>query len=206
MTFPIRPLGIAIVLMLSACASTAPARFYTLSTPNEPATSPAQRTSPLFVEIMPVRVPERLARPQIVVRTADAGQVRILERDRWSSHFDYELHDALASAITANLGAIDTSRSGQPAESRSYRIAVELAQFDAVPDDHLQTRFSWSIKRSDDGKAAICQTATTQAISNGIGGVVQSMQQAVNKAAQEISASITALEAGNDAACDYVPQ
>lgn len=207
MTLPIRYSAIAAALLLGACATTStPAHFYTLSAPVA-ANASAQRTSPLLVETMPVRVPERLARPQIVVRAAaDTAQVRILEHERWSSPFGYELHDAFASAITADLGAIDVSAGGPPAEARSYRIAIELMQFDAVPDDHLQASFSWSIKRSDDGKTAICRTVTTQAISHGISGVVQGVQQAVKQTAQEIVAAITALEAGNNAACNYAPE
>lgn len=203
MSFTTRYLAIAAALMLGACATTSTsARFYTLSTLAEPAAAPTHGTSPLRVEIMPVQVPERLARPQIVVRTnAASAQVRILEHERWSSPFDYELHDAFASAIMADLAAIGASR--ESAAARSYRIGVKLVQFDALPDDHLQTRFSWSVQRSDDGITASCQTATSRTISNGISGLVQGMQQAVNNTAQQISAAITALEAGNSAPCTH---
>lgn len=207
MTFSTPYPAIAAVLMLSACATaSAPAHFYTLSAPVDATAAPAQPT-PLLVEIMPVHVPERLARPQIVVRAdGNAAQVHILEHERWSSPFDYELHDAFASAISADLSAVDIGRAGQAADARSYRIAIELVQFDAVPDDHLQTRFSWSVKRSDDGMTAICQTATSQAISHGISGVVQGVQQAVDRTAQEIAAGIASLEAGNNAACNYATE
>src|SRR5690606_19852360 len=137
---PFRHLWPALLFTLTACASSSlPARFYTLAPSDTAATRAA--ASPLIVEVLPVRVPQRLARPQIVVRDAagDAGQVRILEQDRWSSHFNDELHDALVGSITNRLGAIDAGRGIGLADQRRYRIAVELTQFDAVPDARLQT-------------------------------------------------------------------
>ena len=202
----IRHLWLALLLVtlaaLTACSTTSvPARFYTLA---QPATSTAANaTTPLFVEILPVRVPERLARPQIVVRNAgtDSGQVRILEHDRWSSHFNDELQDALAGAITARLGAVDVSRGVRPADAHSSRIASELSQFDAVPDDKLQTSFSWSVQRSDTGAATACRTVLAQPIQGGVAGVVQGMRQAVAKVAQLAAAAVTTLESAGEPAC-----
>ena len=197
---PFRHLWLAPLLMLAACTTASPsARFYTLA-PN--VTSTPAAASPLFVEILPVRVPERLARPQIVVRDAgDTAQVRILEQDRWSSHFNDELQDALAGAVTARLGAVDVSRGGQPPDAHSYRIAVELVQFDAVPDTQLQTVFSWSVRRSDNDGVAICRSVQSQPVGGGIAGVVQGMRQAVTAVAGQISAAVSALEAGAEASC-----
>ena len=199
---PFRHLWLAPLLMLAACATTsAPARFYTLAQPT--ATASVAATSPLFVEILPVRVPERLARPQIVVRApgSDQARVRILEQDRWSSHFNDELRDALAGAITARLGAVDVSRGVLSTGTHSYRVTVELAQFDAVPDKQLQTIFSWSVQRTDTGAAAVCRTADSQSIEGGVAGVVQGMRQAVAVVSEQISAAVGALEADNETSC-----
>lgn len=203
MILPLRHLCIITLLVLASCTTPrAPTRFYTLSAPMTAEAAPAQTSSPLFIEVMPVHVPERLARPQMVVRNgASDSQIRILEQDRWSSPFDYELHDAFAGAISSRLNAIDISRGGRPADARSYRIAVELLRFDAVPDGHLQAAFNWSIKRSDDGTTAVCQTAITQDLTGGIGGLVQGMQQAVSKVSTGISLGIAALEAGETVTC-----
>ena len=199
---PIHHSWLALLLVLTACSTTStPARFYTLA---QPATSTtAAGTTPLFVEILPVRVPERLARPQIVVRNAgiDTAQVRILEQDRWSSHFNDELQDALAGAITSRLGAVDVSRGVRPADAHSYRIAIELTQFDAVPDDKLQASFSWSVQRSDSNAAAVCRTVLTQPVQGGVAGLVQGMRQAVAEVAEHTSAAVSALESGGDPTC-----
>jgi len=103
-----------LAVLLTACGTTGPTRFYTLAGPvaataTAPASQPARQR--LLIEVLPVSVPERLARPQIVVRTDDA-RVDILEQDRWSAPLNNELRDALASGIANRLGAIDVTRSG----------------------------------------------------------------------------------------------
>lgn len=211
MTFPIRrrlapdilpALMAAALLGLAACTtSTAPTRFYTLSSAM-PATQPGHREAPLLVEIPPVRVPDRLARPQIVVQTGrdDSVQVRILEHERWASHFNYELHDALASAITAHLDAVDVSRSGLPTGTASYRIVIELVQLEAVLDETLQARFSWRIHGSQQ-RNAVCQLSLAAPAGTGIDGMVQGLQGLVAELAQQIAADVRALEADTSAAC-----
>ena len=62
--------GIAVLAALAGCASK-PDSYYTLasSVPADQIAAPAASgTVPLAIELAPVAVPERLARPQMVVR------------------------------------------------------------------------------------------------------------------------------------------
>jgi uncharacterized lipoprotein YmbA len=92
-------------ITVAGCAAVSETRFYTLSVRSEPSeikALPRDPSTPIFIDILPVNVPERLARPQLVVRFRDSGpetQLFILEQDRWSSPFNYELRDAFASGI-----------------------------------------------------------------------------------------------------------
>ena len=202
MTYLVRISSIITLLMLCACSSTQlPTRFYTLSGPVAPAAQQPD-AAPLLIEVLPIRVPERLARPQIVINSAkDAAQVRILEQERWASHFDQELHAAFTQALTARLGAIDVAHGMRSAGARTYRIAIELVQFDAVPDEQLSTRFSWSLKASDSAETMLCQTALAEPVSGGIAGMVQGMQRAVNEVTQAIASNISARAAGQSGSC-----
>ena len=105
-------------MLLGACASP-PTLYYTLAAPaTVPAVAPSNTAAPLWIELAPLAVPERLARPQLVVRSAgDAtrSQVEILEQHRWASSFENEMRDALASGIAARLGALDGTKGGRPA-------------------------------------------------------------------------------------------
>ena len=184
-------------LVLAAC-STPPTQFYTLAASPAAATTSASAIplQPVFIEVLPVAVPERLARPQIVVRN-DATRVDVLETERWSSPFNNELRDALANGISQRLGAIDVSRSGRPADGVSYRIAVELRDLDAVRSGQVQGAFGWTITRSDDRKTAVCRLAVSEAVNGGnVADVVKAMQKVADRAAEAIAANVRGLQAG----------
>jgi len=192
----------AAAVLLSACAS-APTRFYTLADAAAPTAAAAVSTptGQTFIEVAPVSVPERLARPQIVVRT-DATRVDILEQDRWSAPFNNELRDALASGVANRLGAVDVTRGGRPNNQPVYRIVVELRQLDAVKGGKVDATFGWTITRSDNSSSAVCRLSVVEpAAGLGVDGVVQGMQRAVGNAADAIAADVTALRSGKTGVC-----
>ncbi|WP_141912424.1 MULTISPECIES: membrane integrity-associated transporter subunit PqiC [unclassified Herbaspirillum] len=207
---PIKCLAAASVaaMLLAACGTTPPAQFYTLAATPASAASAASavdaRPAPgaqTFIEMLPVAVPERLARPQVVVRS-DAAKLDVLEQDRWSSPFNNELRDALAAGIASRLDAIDISRSARPPGQVSYRIAVELRDLDAVRNGQVRASFGWSVTRSDDRKTAVCRLAVTEPVAgNAISDVVVATQKVVAAAADAIAGNVRALQAGQAAKC-----
>lgn len=188
--------------LLAACGSSPPAQFYTLSaSPLSTAGALPAQGPQTFIEVMPVAVPDRLARPQLVVRN-DAARVDVLEQERWSSPFNSELRDALASGVASRLGAIDISRSGRPADQVSYRIAVELRDMDAVRNGQVQASFGWTVTRSDDRKSAVCRMTVVEPVTGAaVGDVVLATQKAVGNVADAIAANVRALQAGQGAKC-----
>ncbi|WP_408154755.1 PqiC family protein [Herbaspirillum lusitanum] len=196
--------------LLSACGTSPETRFYTLATPasagavqTDAARNVAANTAggQTFIEVLPVSVPERLARPQIVVR-ADATKVDVLEQERWSSPFNNELRDALAAGVSSRLGAIDVSRSGRPNDQPSYRIAIELRDLDAARNGQVQAAFGWTITRSDDRKTAVCRMMVVEPVpGSGVDAVVAAMQKAVGHAADAIANNVRALQAGQTVKC-----
>ncbi|WP_211452944.1 PqiC family protein [Collimonas antrihumi] len=194
--------AIAIALLLAGCASP-PTRFYTLSAPLA-APAPAIQSARLFIDVAPVTLPERLARPQLVVRSAGSAsstRVDILEQERWSAPFNSELRDALASSIANRLGAIDVSRSGRPTDQPVYRIAVELREFDAVPGEKVQATYGWTISRSDNSRSSACQLSVTEAVASGIDALVLGVQRTVADAADGIAANVVAFKANTASSC-----
>lgn len=187
--------------LLAACGSSPPARFYTLAAPLPAAGAQPAQGPQAFIEVMPVAVPDRLARPQLVVRS-DAAQVEVLEQERWSSPFNSELRDALAAGVASRLGAIDISRSGRAADQVSYRIAVELRDLDAVRGGQVQASFGWTITRSDDRKSAVCRMTVAAPVAGAaVGDVVLATQKAVADVADAIAGNVRALQSGQGARC-----
>src|SRR5687768_12687508 len=203
-------LGMMAALLLNGCVSVAETRFYTLSTPSAlprmKETLPPAST-PFYIEVMPVIVPERLARPQLVVRSRGSdqeSQLFILEESRWSSHFNDELRDAFATGIANQTGAIRETRGASgiyAPDYRGYRVAIELGQFDAVVGDRVQARFSWVITRSADGRSAACYAAISESVNGGIDGVVQGVRRVVSRVVEDISKNLVELDTGHAATC-----
>ena len=201
---------IATALLAAGCASAPETRFYTLSDPlqsSEPKDSlprwlPSSSPGPIFIDVMPVTVPERLARPQLVVRTkGQETQLFILEQERWSSHFNYELRDAFATRIANQIGAINETRGSRSPDQPGYRIAIELSKFDAIVGDQVQARFGWTITRTTDGRNAACYSILSEPVSGGIGGVVKGVQRMVSRVAADISRNLIDLDTGLAATC-----
>lgn len=195
---------LAAALLLSACASSPPVRFYTLATPQSAEKehlSPPTNSS-ILIEIPPTTVPERLARPQLVIRT-EGSHVEFLEQERWATPFNIELHEVLANQITQKLGAFDVTRLAYsslalPSQQRVYRLATELRQLEAIKGNKVEALFGWTLTQSDNNGALICQISLTKAINQGTDALVQGIQQIVNEAASAMAESI---RSGRDERC-----
>lgn len=192
--------AIVAVTILAGCSVT-PTRFYTLATPSAVrASKPVVAQQSIYIEVPAVGVPERLARPQLVVR-AQNTRVDILEQDRWSSPFNYELRDALASGLADRLSAVDVTRGGRPSGAPGYRIAIDLREFDAAPGDKVHALFGWTITRSDDGRSTSCQLAVAEPVNGGIDGLVAGVQRAIAETVEAIAVDVGTLAAGNPSRC-----
>lgn len=199
---------LALAAALTACAKPATIRFYTLSSQTQNQPAGISKTTPIAIEVLPVSVPERLERPQLVITSNNVSQLKILEQDRWSSSFNDELHDAFVGGITNQIGAIDISSGGRVANQATYRIAIILQQFNATPGEQLQANFAWTITRLNADSSAgdipslSCQSIITKTVSIGINALVLSIQEAIADVTKAISANITSLNSGRNAACD----
>lgn len=198
---------VILALLLTACATPKNnVRFYSL-TPATPAKNQAGNTltsSAMAIEVLPVNVPERLKRPQLVI-SSNSAELKMLEQDRWSSSFNDELQDAFVSALSLQLDAIDISRGGRIANQPTYRIGIVLQQFTATPGDQVQAHFGWTITRLNadarENKAISCQATFIKPVSNSIQNVVQGIQTTVMEATQAIAANVTRLNLSDNSQC-----
>jgi len=187
---------------LAGCASK-PDSYYTLASPVAPADAApaaAPGTVPLAIELAPVAVPERLARPQMVVRKPNGSvQVEVLEQHRWASSFENELRDALASGIAARLGALDVTKGGRPNVQPVWRIAVQLRQFDAVDGGRVDASFSWTLRRADEPRTLVCRLDVGEPVGSGMDAVAQGAQRVTAAAAAAMARSVEAARANPSA-------
>lgn len=143
---------VAIVAALCAgCSSPPKERFYTLApapAAMQPAAASAQpRTS---VAIGPVRVPDAVDRPQMVVREGP-NRVEILEQQRWAGSLRSEIARALVAGIGERLPDVQVSAGdSQAARSAAYRVAIDVERFDAALNDSVSVQALWTV-RQDNG-------------------------------------------------------
>jgi uncharacterized lipoprotein YmbA len=208
MKLAVKPLAcVAAVLaggvLLAGCAG-APTRYYTLAeSAPAPAAATAATSDSIYIDLPVVSVPDRLARPQFVVRRAGAPapQMDVLEQRRWTSSFENEIRDALASGVAARLGAIDASRGGRPPGQPVYRISVQVQQFEATEGTGIQAAFSWTLRRADEAAQGACQLVLTEPATPDVDALAQGAQRVTAKLAGAIAASVSAMRAGRTAVC-----
>jgi uncharacterized lipoprotein YmbA len=150
-------------LVVAGCASTPPARHYTLSA--EANDSHRLATSQRKIEIVSVRIPEVWDRPQIVV-TKSSSEVSLNEYHRWAA----PLRTEVPRVVTRNLARIlDTQtvwlRRDFVGAQPDLRVQVSIEHIDAVPGEALQLQAAWLIRAETgasnrSGRTAIVEPLT----------------------------------------------
>ncbi|WP_051320515.1 membrane integrity-associated transporter subunit PqiC [Cupriavidus sp. amp6] len=184
--------------VLAGCASPEP-RYYTLAqgpadVATLPAPTPAASTNTLWLEVAPVRVPERLNRPQLVVRDGgNDASLRLLDLARWSSPLPDELRDALSQRLQATLGAVDTYQQGLSDVQPLYRITTEVLRLDADVGQRAGATINWTVRRLPDGKVVSGRTQAELSAPGEVDGVVAAYREIVASTAKDIAAGVEAL-------------
>ncbi len=201
--------ALAAVTWLGGCASPEP-RYYTLAT--GPAASAAAgttgtpalaaspaATSPIWIEVSPVRVPERLNRAQLVVTDAN-GNVRLLDQSRWASPLPDELRDALSQQLQGNLGAVDTYQQGLADVEPVFRITTEVVRLEADPGQRAGATIAWTVRRLPDGKVLSGRTEADLPAPGQVDGMVGAYRQILATTASEIASGVRSLHVQGGAA------
>ncbi|RZT42955.1 PqiC family protein [Cupriavidus agavae] len=184
------------VAVLQGCASPEP-RYYTLATGAIGATGAARPASataqPLWIEVAPVRVPERLNRAQLVVSDGNPGGVRLLDQSRWLSPLPDEMRDALSQQLQTNLGAVDIYQQGLSEVGTLFRITTEVVRLDAEPGQRAAASVAWTVRRLPDGNLVSGRTEAEVPAPGQVDGVVAAYRQIVAATAAEIAAGVQSL-------------
>ena len=148
-------LAMMVAALCAACGSPPKERFYTLAPSPGAATAAAASAQPrTSVAIGPVRVPDALDRPQMVVREG-ANRVEILEQQRWAGSLRSEIGRALVDGVGARLPDAQVSAAeSQAARSAAYRVAIDVERFDATLNDSVSIQALWTIRQDDGAQLA----------------------------------------------------
>lgn len=185
---------ISLTLALAGCAAPPP-RYYTLAVPPQvsgnvlrPIAAGQQR---VCIEVMPVVVPERLNRRNLMFNKRN-GSLQVLEQERWLVPFPDELRDAMSQRLQEELPAIDTYRQGTAGLGPCYRINIEVVQFDSAPGTSVEAVFNWRVQALPDGTPIWGRTSMELPVAADMQHVIAAYQQLLGELASDIAVQVRA--------------
>ncbi|PKU25087.1 PqiC family protein [Telmatospirillum siberiense] len=190
-----------LVAALGGCGTSAPPRYHALGLV-QPA--PASGSARRLVEILPVAVPERLNREEVVL-TGAGGQLDVRDGDHWAAPLPDEIRHILTDALWRRLRAADVYQApvspgagGVP----QYRLALQIERFEAVPGRSAVVEGSWTARRLPQGASATCRAGITVALpALTADAATAALSDGTSQLARLIADSIDGLEQGVASVC-----
>ena len=147
-------------LLWGCVSSKAPAtRFYVLN-PLDPAlrlVGNADRKPPLTIEVVSLRLPQYLERPQIVTRSSEI-RLELAEFHQWGGNLRKDMIRVIAKNLSQLLATPHISIfSHRPQASPDFRVDLEVMKFERDPDNQVRLSVRWCLSGGGDGKPLTTQ-------------------------------------------------
>lgn len=185
-----RALAAMLCVLAAGCASTPPARFYSLSAGALPATV----ASDLSVAVGPVSIPAAVDRPQMVVVTA-GDHVRLEDFNRWAAPLQENLSSVIADNLAALLGTSRVTRFPKTSSARAdFRVVVDVQRFDSVMGQSATLDAVWTVRRMKDGFEQTHRTSVREPVQDGsFDALAAAHSRAAARLSQDIAGVVRAL-------------
>jgi uncharacterized lipoprotein YmbA len=154
-------LGVGLlVFSVAGCGSSAPSRFYTLSSVAAPAQAKA---SALGVIVGPVSVPAAVDRPEFVVQVTP-NRVDVSEFDRWAAPLSNEIARTVAGDLSLLLGTPDVGVAPFANFDPDYRVTINVLRFESMPGDSVHVEAVWAVRKTEGGVTSSGRTSAQEAV------------------------------------------
>lgn len=179
--------------LVSACASTPQAKFYTLGA-RAPQANVQAVPGPVSISIDAVTVPELVDRPQIVVRI-DPTQVSIEEYARWAEPLKSQITNVLAADLAQALpGALVAGYGQWAGVPQSFHLNVEVQSFESALGDTATLAALWTVRSPKKGSPVSGRTIVHEPTNGpGYDALVDAHSRALSVMSREIAAVIPSL-------------
>lgn len=192
----------AAILALTACGASPPVRYHTLTGAAPAAAVSAQGGAALLVEVLPIAIPERVNREEIVF-AGTGSTLELRDSERWAAPLADEFRQAIDDALWRRLRAADIYVAPvPPGDVPQYRLAVRIERLDVVPGRIAVVEGSWTARRLPQGKPAVCRAgfaATPTALTTEAS--VAALATGTARLADAVTDSLERLESGADDPC-----
>lgn len=194
-------LSAALLGVLSGCSSSPPLHYHSLS---GPATGTGSGNAEMLVEIVPLMIPERVNRDDIVIQGQNGG-ITILHDERWAAPLSDEVRQVIDDTLWQTVHAADVYQTPVAQNSQNlplYRLAVRIEKFDTGLADSATVEASWTIRRLPMGQSTVCRSRfSTLFHERNVEGAVAALTESTALIAQNISTSLQRLQHGLAAPC-----
>ena len=193
--------ALLVLLGLAGCGTSAPVRYHALAG-NAVPLHETQASAAILVEVLPVTIPERINREEIVLTGKD-GRLDIREGERWAAPLADEFRQAVDDALWRLLRAADTYAApvapggGLP----QYRLALRIERFDAIPERAAMVEGSWTVRRRPEGQAAVCRAGFVVPAAASVETAAAALAEGTRRLAEAVVASLSHLQAGKADPC-----
>lgn len=182
-------------ISLGGCASQ-PNVYYTLTAAVQPEKATVNQTAQSTVQpvalytVASVSVPAPVDDTLLVVRRSD-DQLMKLAHDRWTAPLSKQFSNALAVALTNELGMPPLSRNQVSGDRPVATVSVAVQRFDLVPGKYVELAAVWQLtppnQKGDTPVRLICYTQERLAVEPGVAPLVKAQQQNIIKLAAAIA-------------------
>jgi uncharacterized protein len=182
-------ISIALVATVAAGCSTAPSRFYSLTSTSAADGTPA---TPAKVMVGPVTIPAAVDQPEFVVQVAP-NRVDVDEFNRWVAPLSDGIARAVAGDLTVLLGSPDVASSQLANFTPDYRVTIDVQRFETTKGQGVTVEAVWTVRKSSDGETRSGRTVASEtAQGQGFDALAAAHSQAIAKMSGDIAAAIRA--------------
>jgi uncharacterized lipoprotein YmbA len=176
-------------MLVGGCGSPPKDQFYTLA---PPATAPAVAAAAAryAVAVGPVKLPEAVDRPQLVLREG-GSRVRILEEHRWAGPLREEIARSVAASLARQLPDAQITTEGNHAlRPGEFQVRIDIERFEATSDNGVTVQGVWTLRSTGAAAASRPFTASETAAGGSYDAIVSAYTRALAALSAQIGAEI----------------
>ena len=182
-------ISIALVAAVAAGCSTAPARYYSLSSTATTDGAPATHAS---VMVGPVTIPASVDQPEFVVQIAP-NRVEVNEFNRWVAPLNDAVARAVAGDLVVLLGTPEVASAQLANFNPDYRVTIDLQRFDSIQGDAALVEAVWTVRKTAGGETRSGRTVARESVQGqGFDALAAAHSRAIAKLSADIAAAIRA--------------
>lgn len=182
-------ISIALAAALVAGCSTAPARFYSLTSTATADGAPAPRIS---VMVGPVTIPASVDQPGFVVQVAP-NRVEVDEFNQWVAPLNDAIARAVAGNLTVMLGTPEVATADLANFAPDYRVTIDVQRFESIRGDAAVVEAVWTVRKTAGGETRSGRTVAREPVqAQGFDALAGAHRRAIAQVSADIAATIRA--------------